>query len=59
MDLNYLRHREQVSILRARAAAGPEARACHRALAKGYAALLANHHCPDCLVSLEAPKRAA
>lgn len=58
MDLNYLLHREQVSILRAGAAAGPEARACHTALAKGYAALILDQRYPHRSV-WDAPKRAA
>ena len=37
MDLNYLLHRHQISLLRADAAAGPEARRAHKDLARGYA----------------------
>ncbi len=37
MDLNYLLFREQVALMRADSAAGPEARLAHRALARGYA----------------------
>lgn len=38
MDLNYLFHRHQVSLMREDAAAGPEARLAHRGLVSGYAA---------------------
>lgn len=38
MDLNHLLHRHQISLMRASAAASPEARHAHRGLAKGYAA---------------------
>lgn len=37
MDLNYLLARHQTSLMRADAAASPEARYAHRNLAKGYA----------------------
>lgn len=37
MDLNYLFHRHQVSLMRAVSAAGPEARSAHRGLAVAYA----------------------
>lgn len=37
MDLNYLLSRHQISLVRADAAASPEARYAHRNLAKGYA----------------------
>lgn len=40
MDINYLLTREQVSIMRARAATGTEARLAHEGLARGYAARL-------------------
>lgn len=36
MDLNYLFYRQQMSLLRARAASSPESRAAHEGLAKGY-----------------------
>lgn len=36
MDLNYLFYRQQVSLLRARAASSPESRAAHEGLARGY-----------------------
>lgn len=38
MDLNYLLHRHQVSLMRADGAASREARHAHRDLATGYAA---------------------
>mgnify|MGYP003577264370 CR=1 FL=1 len=38
MDLNQLFHRQQVSLMRASAAACPEARIAHQGLAAGYAA---------------------
>ena len=38
MDLNHLLHRHQISLMRATAAASPEARSAHRGLVKGYAA---------------------
>ena len=41
MDLNYLYHREQVSLMRADAAASPKARLSHQGLARGYARLIA------------------
>lgn len=41
MDLNYLLHRHQVSLMRADSAASPEARHAHRGLARTYAALIA------------------
>lgn len=37
MALNYLLHRHQVSLMKADAAASPQARATHRGLASGYA----------------------
>ena len=37
MDLNYLLFRQQVALMRAETAAGPEARMAHAALARGYA----------------------
>jgi len=37
MDLNYLFHRHQLSLMRAKAAIGVEARRAHQALAEGYA----------------------
>ena len=40
MDLNYLYHRHQVSLMRADAAAGSEARHAHRGLAREYAQLI-------------------
>lgn len=36
MSLNYLLHRHQISLMRADAATGAEARLSHRALAAGY-----------------------
>lgn len=36
MDLNYLFHRQQVSLMMAAAAVGVEARRAHRALARAY-----------------------
>ncbi|WP_294195707.1 hypothetical protein [uncultured Sphingomonas sp.] len=41
MDLNYLFHRQQVSLMMAAAASGIEARRAHGALARGYAARIA------------------
>jgi hypothetical protein len=43
MDLNYLLHRHQSSLMRAAAARLPEVRRAHRGLAAGYAALIADH----------------
>jgi len=37
MDINYLLHREQVSLAKANTAASSEARNAHRGLACGYA----------------------
>ena len=37
MALNYLLQRHQISLMREKAAAGPEARAAHRGLATAYA----------------------
>ena len=36
MDLNQLLYRQQVSLMRADAAASPEARHAHQGLARGY-----------------------
>ena len=36
MDLNFLFYRQQISLLRARSASGPESRAAHEGLARGY-----------------------
>lgn len=36
LDVNYLLHRQQVSLIRASRAAGPESRAAHEGLARGY-----------------------
>ncbi|MBY0583447.1 MAG: hypothetical protein K2P68_11095 [Sphingomonas sp.] len=41
MDTNYLLAREQISLMRARTAASPAARAAHAGLARGYGAMLA------------------
>lgn len=41
MDLNYLFHRHQVSLMMAAAAAGPEARHAHGKLASRYAVQIA------------------
>lgn len=41
MDLNYLFHRHQVSVMRADVAASPEAARAHRGLAQGYAHCIA------------------
>jgi hypothetical protein len=37
MDINYLLHREQVSLAMANTAKSSEARSAHRGLARGYA----------------------
>jgi hypothetical protein len=42
-DLNYLLHREQVEIIRARKAANVSAKAAHRALARAYARRIDGH----------------
>lgn len=36
MDINYLLKREQISLMRAQAARGAEARAAHQGLARAY-----------------------
>lgn len=36
MDLNHLLYRQQISLMRARAAASPEARHAYAGLARGY-----------------------
>ncbi|HEY9579269.1 MAG TPA: hypothetical protein VIR65_05330 [Rhizorhapis sp.] len=36
MDVNYFFYRQQISLLRAKTAAGPESRAAHEGLAKRY-----------------------
>lgn len=41
MDLNYLLYRHQVSLVRARDAASPEARHAHQGLVRGYAVRIA------------------
>jgi hypothetical protein len=38
MDLNYLLHRHQVSLMQASTAESPEARSSHRGLVRAYAA---------------------
>lgn len=40
MDINYLLHREQISLMMASKAASGEARHAHRGLARGYGAQL-------------------
>jgi hypothetical protein len=40
LDLNYLLHRQQVSLMRADAAVGCEARHAHRGLAQTYASAI-------------------
>ena len=40
MDFNYLYHRQQVSLMRADAAASPPARAAHEGLAELYSDLI-------------------
>lgn len=40
MDLNYLLHRHQVSLMRADSATGLEARHAHAGLARTYASLI-------------------
>ena len=42
MDFNYLYHRQQVSLMRANAAASPPARAAHEGLAELYARRIVN-----------------
>lgn len=41
VDLNYLLYRHQVSLVRARDAASPEARHAHQGLVRGYAVRIA------------------
>ena len=41
LDLNYLLHRHQVSLMRGHAATSPEARLAHGGMASGYAARIA------------------
>lgn len=41
MDLNYLLHRHQISLVRANDAASGEARMAHTGLAQGYAGRIA------------------
>lgn len=41
MDLNYLLHRQQISLMRASAGASSEARVAHHGLARGYGELIA------------------
>ena len=40
MDINYLLHREQISLAKANTAMSPEARRAHSGLARGYGAKL-------------------
>ncbi|HEX8443060.1 MAG TPA: hypothetical protein VF631_05375 [Allosphingosinicella sp.] len=42
MDFNYLYHRQQVSLMRADAAASPPAKAAHERLAELYTGLIAD-----------------
>ncbi len=47
MDINYLLMREQISLMRAKAARSIEARKAHEGLALGYAAKLRRVAFPD------------
>ena len=47
MDINYLLMREQISLMRAKAARSVEARKAHEGLARGYAAKLRRVAFPD------------
>lgn len=45
-DLNYLLHREQVSLLRAQLAASSESRCAHQGLARAYGVRIREHRAP-------------
>lgn len=45
-DLNYLFHREQVSLLRAQSAASSESRCVHEGLARAYGDRIRDHRAP-------------
>lgn len=47
MDTNYILSREQISLMRAKAAPSPEARCAHAGLARGYAAMLSARGFPN------------
>ncbi|GAA0731551.1 hypothetical protein [Sphingomonas japonica] len=55
MDTNYLLHREQVSLMRAKRARSSEARMAHAGLARGYAGLLTARGYPHRTVAVERP----
>ncbi len=40
MDFNYYYYRQQISLMRAKAAASPSIRAVHMGLAKGYSRMI-------------------
>lgn len=47
MDINYLLMREQISLMRAKAARSVEARRAHEGLARGYAEKLRSFAFPE------------
>ncbi len=59
MDINYLLSREQISLMRARDAACPEARAAHEGLAKVYHAALEASSLPHRAMHDTVPRRPA
>jgi hypothetical protein len=50
MDINYLLKREQISLMRARAARSIEARIAHEGLARGYRAILRQSSYPHAAI---------
>ena len=59
MDLNYLHHRQQVSVLMSENAACDCSRIVHRKMANGYAALIAKARHSNTLDILAAAPRLA
>ncbi|NIJ29178.1 hypothetical protein FHT00_001111 [Sphingomonas insulae] len=57
MDINYLLSREQISLMKARTAACPEARAAHAGLARAYGQALGRSAFPHRDVDARVPRR--
>ena len=57
MDINYLLSREQISLMKARDAACPEARAAHAGLAKIYGEALERSAFPHRNLDVSVPHR--
>lgn len=57
MDINYLLSREQISLIKARDAASPEARAAHAGLARIYGEALGRSDFPHRALNDSVPRR--